>query len=105
MDRQQMLQILSVAEDDKLSQALSAIGIDCGECEGYRGAMGSKEPGDENLVSWNATSVRMPASKRPALFDKGAYVEIPKAAPRRMELDPAETGLEDYSPQPQAIGM
>jgi hypothetical protein len=101
MDREQMLQILGTMSEDNLLKAISATGIDCGDCMPGRSALSKDAAGDEALSSWNATSVVIPQSKRPSLFDKNAHYEKPASAPtRRMDLEPEITGLEELQPNP-----
>lgn len=104
MSREQMLQVLGTMDTGKLVDALSAAGVDCGCGPGYQDEMGEHEPSADGLVSWNATEVRMPTSKRPALFDKHAHVEKPQVQTRKMELPPEETGMGEWAP-PMAGAM
>lgn len=67
LTREQMVSILSAMADDKLLQAMSAVGIDTGGQEaGYD--LGQEEA--SGIQSWNARDVSVPPPNKPALFDK-----------------------------------
>lgn len=100
MSREQMIAVLSAMDDSKLTEALSGAGIPMDDEGGYRDQMGADEPGQDGLTSWNNTDVKMPASQRPSLFDKGAHVEQPKPQARPQYGAPDPTGMEDMSPAP-----
>ncbi len=100
MKREQMLSVLNAVDDQKLMQAMSAIGIDCGD--GAGGLDYGAEDGADGLVGWNSTEVKVPESERPRLFDKSKTVER-KQQPmpvRGMDsaavLGPEQTGMEAW---------
>jgi hypothetical protein len=105
MSREQMLSIITAMDESHLSRALSAAGIDCGDCGSYQDQMGEHADSAEGLVSWNATDVKIPSSKRPALFDKAAHVEQQAQPRRRLELSPQESGMEDWQAPTAAMGL
>jgi hypothetical protein len=85
MNRGQMLSILNAMSDDKLVQAMSAAGIDCGDC-------GGMEMGDESaagIESWNARDVSVPAVVKPPLVDKSVFTR---------PATPVQAGREYYGP-------
>jgi hypothetical protein len=107
MSREQMIAVLSNMDDSKLTDALSATGVPMDDQGGdYKDQMGADEPGAEGLTSWNNTSVKMPSSKRPALFDKTAHVDqAAQPAPGRPQFGQEPTGIEDMGPPPPpAVG-
>lgn len=69
LTRDQMVSILSAMADDKLLQAMSAVGIDTGGQPGMAGLdLGEEEA--SGIQSWNARDVSVPPANKPALFDK-----------------------------------
>lgn len=99
MTREMLLQILAAADEDKLVQACKAIGIDgvtCSDTGSYRDGMGEHAPSADGLASWNATKVAMPESTRPALFNKGDFIEK-QAQPAMRTMDKPGSYLEGQS--------
>lgn len=92
MNRDQMLSILGTMSDDNLMLAMQATGIqaDCGSYrDGWGMGGGGMEggDGDEPLVSWNNTEVKVPPPNKPKFFDKNQTIEVPKAKPQHLMPD------------------
>lgn len=81
MHRGQMISILNAMSDEKLVQALSAAGIDCGPDEGYE--LGQEEA--QGIESWNARDVSVPAVEKPPLVDMSVFTR--PATPKQMRRE------------------
>lgn len=78
ISREEKIQMLGALGDDKLDQALQALGISCGGS--YADDMGSEEP-EEGLIPWNATDVKVPATVRPPIVDSSKIYEQTQKRP------------------------
>lgn len=99
MNRAQMLAILSAMPDDKLTDAISGLGIPM-----------EREPGYESRVpleSWGQRDVAVPMTNRPKLLDQmNLTVKMPEVKKTREYDDGAEpTGLEPMAAQQGMLGM
>lgn len=90
MNRGQMLSILQAMSDEKLVQAMSAAGVDCGDCGGMQ--MGDEIA--EGIEPWNARDVSVPEVVKPPLVDKSVFTRpaTPMQAKREYLSDETDFG-------------
>lgn len=95
LPRESLLGILNALPDETLVKACSAAGINlAGSPSSVEGVLGEESFDDDQLTPWNTTEVRVPGSKRPALFDKTALIE----------KEAAQAGMRNMQGLQQALG-
>lgn len=97
MNRSQMLSILNTMSEDKLSEALSAVGVECD----YEDPFSLGEEQAEGLETWGAKDVSVEPVRKAPLVDKTKFVREPAQPVRRREFylgqgDEDTSGLSDY---------
>jgi hypothetical protein len=92
LPRETMLSILSAASDDKLYEAMNAMGIDCGDMGDPLAGAGEGEA--EGLKGWSAIDVAMPPPNKPQFLDRSKFEKQPEM-PGRPEYSVPYEGADE----------
>lgn len=83
LPKETLLGILAQLPESHLVKALDAAGVDVSGAGGDQSFDYGEESPDDTLQSWNAREVKVPASSRPPLFDRGAILDEKPPQPQQ----------------------